>query len=458
MRTPDGLVIRHASPAPIGRLAAAVAGDGRWHVLSSGGGTTRCWPADSTDADGAPRFDRGSSALALAVLADGTDIVVARAKDRFPSEDEHTLLRWERASGQPLGEPVRLHAPRLYFAFRDPLAVAATPDGPVAVTNAADGGLQRWDVVTGRPVGEPFGQEHGVVLALAGGTLPDGSPVVVSGDLDGLLRRWDPASGSEIGEPIRGCGRAVVLAITRLPGGSSVVTVLSGQGNVRRRDLLTGEPVGPKISTGWQPGRFVKVCPGRMTVAATADGAVIATCTDLFRRSVQLWDLVSGEPRGELRGFQPAAVGDLAAASLDDGTPLLLVGDSYGNVRLFDAYDQRPVGMPVQPHGTGAGRVLPVMAPGERLMLAVSGDSTRLVDACTGELVGRQCGARSGDANGMTVARLPDGPDHARGRGGGRPRAACHDVRHWLSAHDVRHWLSALAQQHDLGCRGGHAG
>ena len=417
-------VVPHASPAPVTCLAAAVVPAGaasaggavpQGYVLSSDGKTARCWPAGSGpgEVDGGPRYGRLPEGLVLARLAlvhldHGADIVVASARPRFGHREERALLRWDRESGEPAGDPVLLRAPRVHPAFGNPLAVAATSAGPVAATGSAGGGVQLRDLVTGLPAGGPLGREYGTVLALAAGTLADGSPVIVSAFADSTVRRWDPVSGAEIGEPIRRCGHAVVLEFTRLPDGRRVVTVLSGQGSVHRRDLLTGEPLAPKIITGWEPGR-IKVCMGLMAVVATDDGAVIATSTSLDRRSVRLWDLVSGEPRGELRSPQSAWILALAPARLPDGTPLLLAGDGHGSVHGFDARDGRPAGEPVQPHGTQAARVLPVTEPGGRLLLAVGGASTRLVDARTGEPAGGQWDIDSGAAYATTVVPLADG-------------------------------------------------
>jgi hypothetical protein len=270
-------VVPHASPAPVtslavaafpARAASASGAAPRWYVLSSNGDTARCWPAGASpgDVDGGLRYGQPPEGLVLAHLAlahldNGTNIVVASARPRIGHGEERALLRWDRDSGQPVGDPVPFQAPRTHPAFRDPL-VAATSVGPVAATNAAGGGVQLWDLVTGQPVGGPLGREYGTVLALAAGTLGDGSPVILSAGVDSTVRRWDPASGAEMGEPIRRCGHAVALDITRLPDGRRVVTVLSGQGNVHRRDLLTGEPLAPKIATGWEPGRIIKVCMG----------------------------------------------------------------------------------------------------------------------------------------------------------------------------------------------------
>lgn len=335
-------------------------GTGRWYLLSGGGGTVRCWPAGAgqDEVDSVPAYGCAPASVAAARLAGGRDVVVARVRRRFPREDRNCLLRWDRVTGSRLGDPVRIRAPHLHPELRDPLAVIPGPHGPVAVTNAA-GGLRSWDLATGEPAGGPFGRRHRLVGALAAGTLPDGGPVLVSSGADGLIRRHEPVSGDEIGVPIRGCGRVVSLTVTLLDG-RAVVCVLSSRGYVHRRDLFTGEPAGPRITTGWQPDGQAAWCfHGRMAVARTGAGGTIATCTDT--RTVRLWDLASGEPRGRLgpaglaeaRSGRTAGVAGLAAAYLPDGTPLLVTGDRDGAVRRYDARNGRPSGVSLRPHDPG---------------------------------------------------------------------------------------------------------
>lgn len=416
-------VIWYASPAPVTGLAGVVVPAGcasasgavrQWYVLSCGGYTARWWLAGSGPGGvgGGPRYSQLTEGLVLTHLAlasadNGADIVVGSGR-RLGHWGECALLRWDRESGQPIGDPVMFQVPQTQPVYGNLLVTAATPAGPVAATSSAGGGVQLWDLVTGQPARDPLGREYGDVLALAAGTLPDDSPVMVSACADRTVRRWDPASGSEIGDPILRCGHAVAVDLTRLPDGRHVVTVLTGRGSIFRRDLITGEPLAPKIVTGWRPDPVITACPGLMAVVATDDGAVIATSTHYYRESVQLWDLQSGESRGELRGFQPARAITLASARLPDGTPLLLTGDTHGNVRGFDARDGHPVGEPVQPHHMQARRVLPVTASGGRLLLAVEGASTRLVDALTGEPAGGQWEIDS-DIYTTAVAPFADG-------------------------------------------------
>lgn len=323
-------------------------GTSLWYVLSGGGGTVRCWPAAAAreEADLMPCDGSEPSAMTAARLPGGGDVVVARFRRRLRHEDRNFLLRWDRVTGRRLGDPVRFRAPPLLPGLKDPLVLVDGPRGPAAVTAVA-GGLRCWDLATGEPAGAVFGRRHRLAGELAAGTLPGGDPVLVSSGADGLIRRHDPVSGAEVGMPIRGCGRAVALAVTRLDG-RAVVCVLSSRGYVHRRDLMTGKPAGPRISTGWQPGAGAAWCSsGRMAVAPAGPGGTIATCTDT--RTVRLWDLASGEPRGFLGPPRPLT--GLVAAEAPDGAPLLVTAARDGSVRRYDARTGCPYGDPLRPHG-----------------------------------------------------------------------------------------------------------
>lgn len=324
-------------------------GPGRWYLLSGGAGTVRCWPAEADQGEAASGSACACAcvpaSLAAARLPGVGDVVVARVRHRDRHSDRNCLQFWDRVSGARLGDPVRFRAPYLHRGLRDPLAVIEGPKGPAAVTNVAEG-LRCWDIGTSEPAGGPFGQRHRLVGGLAAATLPGVGLVVVSSGADGLIRRHDPVSGAEVGIPVRGCGRAVALAVTRLDG-RAVVCVLSSRGYVHRRDLLTGEPAGPRIDTGWLPDDHDAWCSsGRMAVAGSGGGGTIATCTDT--RTVRLWDLASGRSRGVLG--PPGELSGLVAAYLPDGTPLLVTAGRDGTVRRYDARDGRPVGVKLRPH------------------------------------------------------------------------------------------------------------
>ena len=405
MGSPEGLVIRRAVPDAVKWLASARASDGRWFVVSCGSRTVRCWPAGTADIEDAATLvcDAAKAplmSLGLAFLPGGTDVVVARGTD-------DRLHRWEIASWRPLGAEVR--DPLLYFppSGRPLMAVTGSAGEPAAVANLSGGGLGRWDIATGERIGDVLGEEYGVVLALHAGAVPGLGPVVVSASGDGLISRWDPVSGTEIGEPVRSRGLMTAIVIVTLPGGPTVCA-LGHDGRMYRHDLLTGEPLGEPVETGWQPGRNGIPCLGLLAaVPGTGDG-VVAVSAD--RRSVQLWDLASGLPAGELVVLA-ARLGDLAVAQLPDGSPLIVTGHFDGQLLRFDARTGRPVGRSAEPHGTTAPQVVPVAAGGRDILIAHGRDTIRLLDRRTGELlsgtwdtVGRRIAVAGQPAGGLMLA------------------------------------------------------
>jgi WD40 repeat protein len=171
--------------------------------------------------------------------------------------------------------------------------------------------------------------------------------------------------------------------------------------------MLTGEVTGPLLRLGWQPRRPGRLFPGFMAAVAGQGRGVVATCADF--RSVHLWDLLTGEPTGHVITLSARAY-HMAAARLADGTPVIVIGDSDGYVRRFDALTGAAIGEPVIPHGWPAGQVLPVPVPGGRLILAVERQGrVRRFDARSGEPVGDPGRPWHAGCYGLAAAPLPDG-------------------------------------------------
>lgn len=377
----------------------AVTGEGRWLGLSQGGGTARCWPVDLDGPLGVPM--RGQHAFlapeALA-LVPGHGVVVGRCLSE--------LWRWDCSTGEPVGAPVR-HQSLRTLPPRPPLVMVGSPDGPLAVTDAAEGGLRRWDALTGEAAGDAVGTQAGVVMALAVAERPDGGVGVVSGGADRMIRLWDPLTWAEVAEPVAGGRRVMMLCVVQLAGMGPVVCALRADGSVHRHDLLTGEMTGPPVRTGWQPRRRGSPFPGSMAAVTARGRGVIATCADF--RSVHLWDLLTGEPAGPVITLGARAY-RMAAARLADGTPVIVIGDSDGYVRRFDAFTGAAIGEPVVLHGWPAAQVLPVPVPGGRLILAVERQGRiRRFDARSGEPVGDRQRPWHAGCYGLAAAPLPDG-------------------------------------------------
>lgn len=392
-----GFTVHHACPAEIDVLSTAVTPDGRWLVLSAGGGTARCWPVDLDGPLGAPMRDQHSFlGIGALALAPGHDIVVGRSMDE--------LWRWDCSTGQPVGTPVRHSSLRTHP--RPALLVTVdSPDGPLAVTDAAEGGLRRWNVLAGEAAGDAVGTQAGLVTALAVADRPDGGTGVVSGGADGMIRFWDPLTWTEFAEPVA-CGPVLMLSAVQLTGARSVICALGADASVHRYELLAGQTTGPLVHADWQPRRPGRPFPGSMAAIGVPGGGVIALRAG--PRSVRLRDLLTGEPTGQIT--LSARAYRMAAARLADGTPVIVTGDDDGYVRRFDAVTGAAVGEPVVPHGWPASQVLPVPLPGGRLVLAVERQGRiRRFDARDGEPLGDPERPWQAGGYGLAAAPLPDG-------------------------------------------------
>jgi WD40 repeat protein len=393
-----GFTVPGACPAEIDVLSTAVTREGRWLVLSAGGQTARCWPVDLDGALGAPMRSQHEFLAADALaLVPGHGMVVGRCMSE--------LWRWDGSTGEPAGAPVRhrsLQAP----SRRSSLVVIGGPDGPLAVTDAAGGGLRRWDALTGEAAGDAVAAHAGAVTALAVAELPAGGAGVISGGADGMIRFWDPLTWAEFAEPVACGGRVLAVSAVRLAGTRPVICALGADASVHRYDLLAGEVTGPPLRTGWRPRRPGQRFPGFMAAVA-AQGRGVVAAADF--RSVHAWDLLTGEPAGQVITLG-APVRRMAAACLAEGTPVILTGDSDGYVRRFDAFTGAATGEPVVPHGWPAAQVLPVPVPGGRLILAVERQGRiRRFDARSGASLGDPARPRHAGSYGLAAAPLPDG-------------------------------------------------
>ena len=104
------------------------------------------------------------------------------------------------------------------------LATAELAGVPVVISAGDDASVLVWDPATDQPVGEPFTGHSRPVNALATAELA-GVPVVISAGDDASVLVWDPATDQLVGEPFTGhSGRISALSVTRLGGHTAVVS------------------------------------------------------------------------------------------------------------------------------------------------------------------------------------------------------------------------------------------
>lgn len=111
----------------------------------------------------------------------------------------------------------------------------------------------------------------GGVVAVATGTLSDGTPVAVSGDGDGTVRVWRLDDGTAYGEPLTGhTGPVVAVATGTLRDGIPVAVTGDGKGTVRVWRLDSCVAVPPPL-----------VLPGPALVAVAGNLIITGCGSDL---------------------------------------------------------------------------------------------------------------------------------------------------------------------------------
>jgi WD40 repeat protein/serine/threonine protein kinase len=330
--------------------AVAFSPDGRT-VLTGSNDTTAClWDTASGRRLGDPlHFDRP---VATTVFSpDGTRFLAA-------PEDKVAEVRDTR-TGRPVGQPLH-HLDRIFGA-------AFSPDGTMLVTGSDDGTARVWDAATGQPLGEPLRHGNGVHVVAFG---PDGREVLVA-EWGGLARVWG-VSRADAGARLLAREPKRVVGVTFSPDGRSI---WEATGKLRRLDVTTGRCLQELKVRG--EVLFSAACSpdGRTLAAASLSGAA------------RLWDVASGEPRGEpLRHPAPAWV--MAVAINPDGRTLATGGGDFesskrrGEGMLWEVAGGRPLAR-LQGHDREV--IAVAFSPDGRTLATGSRDnSARLWEAGTG--------------------------------------------------------------------------
>jgi WD40 repeat protein len=366
--------------AAVAALAVSTVGGRSWAVATTYD-AVRVWPVGEPPDSGVLVRVGSRMSLDAAVLAGrrGEEVLVGLTPmDR--------MSRWRLPTGELMGTDDSLHP--LWWAsdsrWGSPVAVADHDGASLVVTAVGDRSLRAWDPLTGAQVGEAWRGHRDKIVGVVSVMLADGTPLVLSGDLSGEVRRWDARTGRDHGPPVRlpDCVPAE-LAVARLPDGRAMVCVAGTDGTVHRFEAATGRPLGPAIDLGRSSdGDVGWYRPTRLACVAAAEVAVVLTTVD--GRTVDVRDLADGRVLGRVDTGHGIAA--MAAASLDDGTPVVLVADHGGYLRGFRAVAGTRLGAPTRPFDRPLYNVLPVSGPTGDVVLAarLTGGSCRF-DAATGQ-------------------------------------------------------------------------
>ncbi len=94
---------------------------------------------------------------------------------------DNTIILWDVASRQPIGQPLSAHSDYV-------LSVAFSPDGKTLASASNDQTIILWDVASRQPIGQPLSGHSSAVFSVA--FSPDGK-TLASGSLDNTIILWN---------------------------------------------------------------------------------------------------------------------------------------------------------------------------------------------------------------------------------------------------------------------------
>lgn len=247
----------------------------------------------------------GCNDAVLAGLPDGRRILAVSTEDG--------VERWDALTGDPLDG---LDASDWTIWGMD---AATCADGRTVLVGAGHNhAVYRWDLATGEQLGTPLRGHDTSVLAVGLVRLSATDAVIVSGDDAGWLRRWDAASGAPLGLPVQGHS-SLVKSISQLAAadGRSLFASSDAEGVISRWDAVTGDRVGAPLTTGSDVHHLTTACPNGIPLllaAGAGDG-------------IRAWHAGTGE----LIDLALPGV-SVAALDRPDGTTLVAVGTAQGEI------------------------------------------------------------------------------------------------------------------------------
>ncbi|PSL57124.1 WD40 repeat protein [Saccharothrix carnea] len=225
-------------------------------------------------------------------------------------------------------------------------------DRPVAVTGGTAGEVQVWDL-TSRELRATLTGHDSTVRSIS--CIQANRPMAVTGDDNGKVRVWDLESGNLQTTLTDHESTVWSIACTRVGDHPVAVTVSrsthiayhydiddyyeDGQGHYSDYDYDEYPVVGKALvwnlaSGGETPAERLHPWTNIRAVACAPDHDHPLAVTGGDSSEIQVWDLVSGQPRATLPGHN-STVTAVACIRIDD-RPFAVTGDRSGVVRVWD--------------------------------------------------------------------------------------------------------------------------
>jgi WD40 repeat protein len=299
---------------------AAFSADGRSLLVGDGVASSesiwgvRLWNL-ATGKPHSPRCSFGGSTRAILLAPDGKTILAAKS--------DHTLQRYDVATGKPVGSPVLLPGEGLAFS----------PDGRLVLTESQDQKVQLCETATGKPVGAVLHHPTRIVAGSSyrytAAVFDTANRVLLTRSADGTARLWETAIGRLSRDPPWPAG--TVTSTSGMDG--RVVATRGHDKSTRFWDVAIGKPLGPSFRqedgiTAW---------------GFSPDYRVGWVQTDA--RTIQLWDAATHKLLGQLlqRGPEDPI---WPWAFSPDGKTLLTAGGQVA--RLRKTATGQPIGEPLR--------------------------------------------------------------------------------------------------------------
>jgi WD40 repeat protein/tRNA A-37 threonylcarbamoyl transferase component Bud32 len=279
--------------------------------------------------------------------------------------------------------------------------LAFSPDGRTIASGCHDGLVRRWDLATGQPAGEPLRHPAAV------GTVtfsPDGKMIIASYGQGGvgLAQRWQAATATPVGEPVSSPGGIASLHYS--PDGKEIVTA-SHNGTIQLWDAATGRPSAP-------PVRLPQARRGMQTAFSPDGRWLLAGTAAMNITDPAVLELREVKDLQKVR-FKVPSTGGYYDVAFHPGGRMIVTGDVFESmVRRWDVETGKPIGEPLF-HSTSdwpANSVPGVrFSPDGRVLMTLSfhGGLVRFCDGLTGEPLGSL--GRSDVTAGRGLELSPDG-------------------------------------------------
>jgi WD40 repeat protein len=262
---------------------------------------------------------------------------------------DNTVILWDVAAREPIGEPLTGHTGTVW-------SVIISPDGRTLVSGSADNTVMLWDVFTHQQLGLPLTGHNAPVISLA---MSSDGAILASGSEDGTIILWDMATRQKLGSLTGHTGQVRSVTLSHdgkiLASGSTDNTIILW-------DVSTRQPLGPPLKGHTGPVR---------SVALSTDGRILASGSK--DKTVILWDVATRQPIGSpFKGHS----GTVLSVALSADSNTLVSGSVDKTIMLWDVATGQPLELPLTGHTS---LVWSVALSADGTLLASSSEDSNII-------------------------------------------------------------------------------